>query len=99
MGSEGQDWERECGVKEGSFQNSVDVFIMSLLPGISQIRTLWSSCKDCGGAGICQHNRGRSDCKDCGGTSICQHNRQRSICKDCGGTSICQHNRKTARLW
>ena len=39
MGSAGQDWEGECGAKEGSFQNSVDVFIMSLLPGISQIRT------------------------------------------------------------
>ena len=39
MGSAGQDWERECGVKEGSFQNSVDVFILSFLPGISQIRT------------------------------------------------------------
>ena len=39
MGSAGQDWERECGAKDGSFQNSVDVFIMSLLPGISQIRT------------------------------------------------------------
>ena len=39
MGSAGQDWEEECGVKEGSFQNSVDVFIMSLLPGISQTRT------------------------------------------------------------
>ena len=39
MGSAGQDWERECGAKEGSFQNSVDVSILSFLPGISQIRT------------------------------------------------------------
>ena len=39
MGSAGQDWERECGAKEGSFQNSVDVFMLSFLPGISQIRT------------------------------------------------------------
>ena len=39
MGSAGQDWERECGAKEGSFQNSVDVSMLSLLPGISQIRT------------------------------------------------------------
>ena len=39
MGSAGQDWERECGVKEGSFRNSVDVSILSFLPGISQIRT------------------------------------------------------------
>ena len=39
MGSAGQDWERECGAKEGSFQNSLDVSMLSLLPGISQIRT------------------------------------------------------------
>jgi len=39
VGSAGQDWERECEAKEGSFQNSVDVSIMSLLPVISQIRT------------------------------------------------------------
>jgi len=39
VGSAGQDWERECGAKEGSFQNSVDFFILSFLPGISQIRT------------------------------------------------------------
>ena len=39
MGSAGQDWERECGAKEGSFHNGVDVFLMSRLPGISQIRT------------------------------------------------------------
>ena len=37
--SAGHDWERECGVKEGSFRNSVDVSILSFLPGISQIRT------------------------------------------------------------
>ena len=34
-----RDWERECGVKEGSFHNSVDGFLMGRLPGISQIRT------------------------------------------------------------
>ena len=38
MGSAGQDWKRECGAKEGSFQNSVDGFLMGRLPGISQIR-------------------------------------------------------------
>ena len=42
---EGGGGERRAGLgkgvrgKEGSFQNSVDVFIMSLLPGISQTRT------------------------------------------------------------
>ena len=52
---------------------------------------------ECGGAGICQHNRQRSTCKECGGGSICQHNRQRYFCKDCGGAGICQHNRRKAR--
>ena len=42
------------------------------------------SVQDCGGTGVCQHNRQRSRCKDCGGGSICQHNRERSTCKDCG---------------
>ena len=27
-------------------------------------------CKDCGGAGICKHNRLRFQCKDCGGSQI-----------------------------
>ena len=27
-----------------------------------------SVCKDCGGAGICEHGRVRSRCKDCGGS-------------------------------
>ena len=39
MGSAGRDWERECRAKEVSFQNRVDVFMLSFLPGISQIRT------------------------------------------------------------
>ena len=46
------------------------------------------SVQDCGGTGVCQHNRQRSRCKDCGGASICQHNRLRSDCKDCGGTRL-----------
>jgi hypothetical protein len=53
-----------------------------------------STCKDCGGAGICQHNRRRSECRDCG-ESICQHNRIRRTCKDCGCASNCEHNRIT----
>ena len=28
-----------------------------------------SRCKDCGGAGICEHDRQRSSCKDRGGSS------------------------------
>ena len=42
-----------------------------------------STCKECGGASICQHARRRSQCKECGGGSICQHNRERSKCKTC----------------
>jgi hypothetical protein len=51
------------------------------------------TCKDCGGASICEHNCIRSTCKDCGGTCICEHNRRRGQCKDCGSASICEHNR------
>jgi hypothetical protein len=28
---------------------------------------------ECGGEGICQHQRERSTCKECGGGVICQH--------------------------
>ena len=28
---------------------------------------LRSTCKECGGAGICQHQRRRDRCKECGG--------------------------------
>ena len=34
-----------------------------------------SKCKDCGGQGICQHNRIRSRCNEYGGAGICEHNR------------------------
>jgi len=42
-----------------------------------------STCKDCSGSGLCEHQRVRSQCKDCGGSSICEHQRRRSRCKDC----------------
>jgi hypothetical protein len=42
-----------------------------------------SRCKDCGGAGICEHNRVRRLCRDCGGAGMCAHSRVRSKCKDC----------------
>ena len=50
-------------------------------------------CKECGGAGICEHGRERSRCKDCGGGSICEHGRRRSTCKQCGGGGLCEHRR------
>ena len=44
-----------------------------------------SLCKQCGGVGICEHQRrGRSQCKECGGASICQHQHRRSTRKDAG---------------
>jgi hypothetical protein len=42
------------------------------------------TCRDCGGAGMCEHNSIRSQCKDCRSASICGHIRQRHSCKDCG---------------
>jgi len=32
-----------------------------------------TTCKDCGGSSICEHQRVRNKCKDCGGSSICEH--------------------------
>ena len=52
------------------------------------------TCKECGGASICQHQRRRSRCKDCGGGSICQHQRRRESCKECKGVSMCPHRRQ-----
>ena len=50
-----------------------------------------STCKECGGASICEHGRQRSECKECGGSQICEHGRRRSTCKECGGSaSICE---------
>ena len=42
-------------------------------------------CKECGGAGICEHSRQRYQCKDCGGAGICKHGKRRSKCRECGG--------------
>ena len=59
-----------------------------------------SSCKECGGTGICQHGRIRSRCKECRGASICQHGRIRIRCKGsrCGGKRRkqykCLHGRR-----
>ena len=45
-------------------------------------------CRECGGAGICEHNR-----MSCGGSSICEHGRRSSQCHACEGSSIYEHNR------
>jgi hypothetical protein len=51
-------------------------------------------CRECVGAGICEHGRQRRSCKNCGGSSICEHGRQRNRCRACEGSSICEHNRE-----
>ena len=53
-----------------------------------------SVCKECDGAGLCEHGRRRSTCKECGGNGLCEHGRVRSRCKECGGSSICEHGRR-----
>ena len=50
-------------------------------------------CKDCNGAGVCEHGRARHQCKFCGGASVCEHERLKHQCKDCRGTGICEHGR------
>ena len=61
-------WKREMGVQAGKIRKHA---------------RQRSTCKECGGASICQHARRRSECKECGGGSICQHARRRSRCKTC----------------
>ena len=39
---------------------------------IAAQRRCLSHCKECGGEGICQHQRQRSKCKECGGARICR---------------------------
>ena len=55
------------------------------------------TCKECGGASICEHGRLRHVCKECGGVSICEHGRRRHACKECGGASICEHGKRRGR--
>jgi len=54
-----------------------------------------SQCKDCGGSGLCEHQRVRSKCEDCGGSGLGEHQRVRSKCRDCGGSSLCEHKRES----
>ena len=46
------------------------------------LRRLYT-CRECGGAGICQHNVVRSSCKLCGGGGMCGHGKRRCRCKQC----------------
>jgi hypothetical protein len=48
-------------------------------------------CKECGGGGICKHNKRRLRCVECGGSSICEHGKRREHCRECGGSSFCEH--------
>ena len=56
-----------------------------------------SRCKDCGGSGLCEHQRVKRQCKDCGGSGVCEHQRSRSQCKDCGGSGFCEHQRSRSQ--
>jgi hypothetical protein len=47
-----------------------------------------STCKECGGGSICEHQRLRSRCKECEGGSICEHQRLRSLCKTCSPHNV-----------
>ena len=47
----------------------------------SASKTAKESCKQNGGASICEYNRVRGQCKQCGGSGICELNRQRNQCK------------------
>ena len=53
-----------------------------------------SRCIDCGGTGVCEHNRVRRNCKDCGGNNLCiPHKKPKSRCVECGGASTCEHKK------
>ena len=53
-----------------------------------------STCKQCGGSGICHHNIQRITCIQCGGASRCIHQRMKRLCHECGGKGICCHNQQ-----
>ena len=42
-----------------------------------------TTCKECGGGAICEHNRRRSICKECGGGAICEHKKEKNKCEKC----------------
>jgi hypothetical protein len=69
-------------------------------------------CKECGGGGLCEHDKVRSTCKDCDicphnklksrcfecdGNEICEHKIRRSYCIECKGSEICEHNLRKSR--
>lgn len=56
-----------------------------------------SSCKECGGASICEHGRSRTYCKECEGGSLCEHKQRKDRCADCahlyGRHQYCEHEK------
>jgi hypothetical protein len=48
-------------------------------------------CKDCGGKGLCEHNKRKDSCKDCGGSRICEHGISKYVCFSCDGKGLCSH--------
>lgn len=51
-------------------------------------------CKECGGKGLCKHEKSKFACTICrtSGT-FCKHNRSKYLCIECKGKGICKHNR------
>ena len=50
-------------------------------------------CIECGGAGICVHNKDKYRCIECGGAGICVHKKRKLRCYECGGSQICEHKK------
>lgn len=51
-------------------------------------------CKQCGGKGLCIHQKRKINCTICCKTARrCVHNRWRYRCKDCNGSKICVHQK------
>ena len=50
-------------------------------------------CKECGGAGLCVHDKRKDYCKVCS-KSICPHGKVSSYyCRECKGRGCCEHGR------
>ena len=55
-----------------------------------------SAVQECGGSGICPHDRQRAQCVQYGGSDTCQQGRQRW--KECCGSSLGLNQRSTTRV-
>ena len=53
-------------------------------------------CRQCGGSGLCRHDRQPAHCRDCNGSNFCPLHPQtrKHLCVPCGGSSTCKHHRQ-----